>query len=357
MAVSVPDNDTYSLLDVYNAVKDHASSTSGNLDSCFEKSIPGYFDPSYNNNSYAVPNSLKRFRNYGPRNPAAEGLFEIDFPSAGVKRRGALIYVSTNGLYLYIYHVIIIGANTIHGVSKFNLGTPFDPSTAVHDMTTVIQSNNQGAYNSLRFSEDGTKMYMSYAFNTPTTTPSKIRTWILPSPWNFAASSDNYYDTTFHRGVYEGAHSLLRRFTFSDNGRYLFIYLKRSAYVPVLLYYYLNTPFSIPTGTLNLTGYAIFNRQEVPDTVQFEVFNSLSSIELTDAYNQLLQTYNINLNQGSVNTPPFTVPNDKVLRYQLNNIMYYADLYTRKPDGAYSFILEDNAGSSFLFPRVYLKFN
>lgn len=75
MAVRVPDTNTYSLLDVYNAVKDHAVSTTGDLSDCFSKAIPGYFDPTYNANAYALPNSLKRFRNYGPTGK----VYEIEF--------------------------------------------------------------------------------------------------------------------------------------------------------------------------------------------------------------------------------------------------------------------------------------
>jgi hypothetical protein len=65
VAVRVPDTNTFSLQDVYNAVNDHAS-PSGDLDSCFANAESGYFDPAYNNDSYAPANSLKRFRNYGP---------------------------------------------------------------------------------------------------------------------------------------------------------------------------------------------------------------------------------------------------------------------------------------------------
>jgi hypothetical protein len=66
MAVRVPDTNTFSLQDVVNAVEDHAGDIPDNLSACFANSIVSYFDPDYDNNSYAVANSLKRFRNYGP---------------------------------------------------------------------------------------------------------------------------------------------------------------------------------------------------------------------------------------------------------------------------------------------------
>ena len=65
MAVRVPDTNTFSLVDVYNAVNDHAN-PAGELADCYTKSLPTYFDYNYHQDGYAEPNSLKRFRNYGP---------------------------------------------------------------------------------------------------------------------------------------------------------------------------------------------------------------------------------------------------------------------------------------------------
>lgn len=67
MSVFVPDNENFSLQDVFNAVDDHANPT-GDLSDCFADSIPGYFDPAYNNDGYTLPNSMLRFRNYGGYN-------------------------------------------------------------------------------------------------------------------------------------------------------------------------------------------------------------------------------------------------------------------------------------------------
>lgn len=64
----VPNNNSYGLTDVRDAVKSHSPSVQDNLDSCFNYAIASYFDPNYNNNTYAgesTGRSLKRFRNYG----------------------------------------------------------------------------------------------------------------------------------------------------------------------------------------------------------------------------------------------------------------------------------------------------
>lgn len=63
---SVPNTETFSLQDIYNAVHAHTSGTQTNLQSCFDNAISGYFDHNYNTNSYAPANSMLRFRNYKP---------------------------------------------------------------------------------------------------------------------------------------------------------------------------------------------------------------------------------------------------------------------------------------------------
>jgi hypothetical protein len=65
MSVSVPNTNTFSLQDVYDAVNDHASPTADLLD-CFAKANSSFFDPAYNQASYAPAGSMLRFRNYTP---------------------------------------------------------------------------------------------------------------------------------------------------------------------------------------------------------------------------------------------------------------------------------------------------
>ena len=60
---SVPNTETFTLQNVYTVVDAHAN-PSANLSDCFAKAVSSYFDPTYNNDSYAPANSLKRFRNY-----------------------------------------------------------------------------------------------------------------------------------------------------------------------------------------------------------------------------------------------------------------------------------------------------
>jgi hypothetical protein len=61
MAVQVPNTDTFTLQDVVDAV----NPTTDDLFDCFADAIFLRFDPNYNHDLYAPPNSMLRFRNYG----------------------------------------------------------------------------------------------------------------------------------------------------------------------------------------------------------------------------------------------------------------------------------------------------
>lgn len=63
---SVPNTETFSLQDVYNAVDNHTPATTENLQSCFDNAISAYFNATYNQDSYAPANSMLRFRDYKP---------------------------------------------------------------------------------------------------------------------------------------------------------------------------------------------------------------------------------------------------------------------------------------------------
>lgn len=59
---SVPNTETFTLQNVVDAV----NPTTDDLQDCFNDANSSYFDPIYNNDSYAPANSMLRFRNYGP---------------------------------------------------------------------------------------------------------------------------------------------------------------------------------------------------------------------------------------------------------------------------------------------------
>jgi len=61
--VRVPDTETFSLQNVWDAVKDHAPLTDDDLQACFDSAEVSYFNQEYD---YYPINSMKRFRDYGP---------------------------------------------------------------------------------------------------------------------------------------------------------------------------------------------------------------------------------------------------------------------------------------------------
>jgi len=82
MAVSVPDTNTYGLTDVVAAVEDHAGGIADTLEDSFNNANEFYFDGNYHNDTYAVSDSQKRFRNYGPHNDPDSGDHPITVPDA-----------------------------------------------------------------------------------------------------------------------------------------------------------------------------------------------------------------------------------------------------------------------------------
>lgn len=102
---SVPNTDTFSLQDVYNAVHAHTSGTQTNLQSCFDNAISGYFDPNYNTNSYAPANSMLRFRNYHPSDPCSYPISSFMTSSEGacVSYNISSVYTAKQAIALEIY--------------------------------------------------------------------------------------------------------------------------------------------------------------------------------------------------------------------------------------------------------------
>ena len=98
LSQSVPNTTTFSLQDVVSA-------TGGSsLSAAFSNAVSGYFDPAYNNDTYAPSGSMLRFRNYGQ--PSYAG-FDFYGTPVFVKSSGAIQYgqsgsgVSTTRCYIY----------------------------------------------------------------------------------------------------------------------------------------------------------------------------------------------------------------------------------------------------------------
>mgnify|MGYP006293345121 CR=1 FL=1 len=155
MAVYVPDTETFSLVDVLNAVEDHAGDIDNDLDACFYHSDPTYFDPDYNQDSYAPDRSMLRFRNYGPGqgyeifvpegfSPNGDGVhdyFEVHnleyYPEHKMSifdTGGSLLYQRTNDYDQYPWDGTYNGQQVPAGNYTWVLeisGTPYDSGTVM----------------------------------------------------------------------------------------------------------------------------------------------------------------------------------------------------------------------------------
>lgn len=60
----VPNTNTFGLSDVIAAVESHAGSIPDTLNDCFTKANPSYFNVNFNDDAYAPPYSMLRFRDY-----------------------------------------------------------------------------------------------------------------------------------------------------------------------------------------------------------------------------------------------------------------------------------------------------
>lgn len=151
MAVSVPNTNTFSLQDVFNAVKDHAPAVSGGLSDCFAKAIPGYFDSNYNNDSYAPANSLKRFRNYGPKC----WLSYIDYLESfnlGYNPRG--VYIRPDGAKIFV-----VSAAPDSKIYSYELSVPWDLSTmSLYDTYQLFNSSHN--YTGIYVRPDGYSFFI-----------------------------------------------------------------------------------------------------------------------------------------------------------------------------------------------------
>jgi hypothetical protein len=116
MPASVPNNDTFSLEDVHDAVDGHANPTR-DLADCFSDSESEFFDSSYDRVSYAPANSMLRFRNY-------EEVEEVDppVPALSDASRGMSWTPSDCSVLSFPLYVFSLSASSLISYYLNNLG-------------------------------------------------------------------------------------------------------------------------------------------------------------------------------------------------------------------------------------------
>ena len=115
--VQVPDNYTFTLDDVWDAVYDHDATTTDDLSDCFTNHEPDYRNDTYWDANYAAEGNLynmKMFRDYGPHN-------------------------APSGPYIYF------SSATAYNASAVWVGTPAE--AAVGDLITIFVFTEPGIHN------------------------------------------------------------------------------------------------------------------------------------------------------------------------------------------------------------------
>lgn len=123
LAQSVPDTETFSLQDVYNAVHYHTGSTTFDLSSCFTNAITPYFDATY---IIYPQNSMLRFRNYKPIVVDPSGFTYVRQYAFSATETLTSIEISNDGRYLYLLNAVS-STNTV--LRRYELSTPYDITT------------------------------------------------------------------------------------------------------------------------------------------------------------------------------------------------------------------------------------
>lgn len=352
MTIRVPDTDNFSLQDVYDAVKNHSAPT-GDLRDCFAKALANYFDAAYDNDSYAPPNSLKRFRNYGPPpgNPTT-GSFTLPFPDySGYRAVGLLIYVSPNGDNLFVLLQVKLPGGDAYQLVRFAMSN-FDLSTAQYVSERNVGSPGSFTWKQLIFSDSGDRFsllndsHLLYTGNS-----SKIQTWRLNTNWGIddvggyeETSPEPYYGTNQYR---------FDAMAYSEDGGTLVLYQRYSNMQ--YLNFYSVTNFAIPTGTINAASRSAYS--------QSDIGNVVTGLNMFDDSPSPGQTTLGLVTAGG----DFALIKVRIDESPWNSYYSYSTVFTLTPyDGywgsytqdnmGYTYVLEHNENASQpLKPRIYLR--
>jgi hypothetical protein len=357
MAVRVPDTNTYGLTDVVAAVQDHAGSITGTLQDAFNNAISGYFDSTYNNDTYAVANSQKRFRNYGPTGTPVTGSYTLPFPSSWDDYRlvGRLIYVSPNGLNLFAYCTYLQPNEVLaHLLFRFTMAQANVMSTiAYHSERNLGAVPTGTSAKTMRFTPTGDRFYIVYDIASLHSGSQTMYTWHLGSNWDIT-DVDSFNSFTFN-AHYTVVKRRAMRMSFIEDGSVLMVYYRYNG-TETIAYYNLASNFIIPDGGITANGDFQFTDDNFTNTITaFGVFdNSFSPGKIEVGLNTVDGFVNM-MTVRLDNSPWYAV-------YPLVSDFYFntfpvSDIYTMAVR-EYSYILESNPNAlDPLKPRVYFRIN
>lgn len=184
---NVPNTTSFTLQDVYNSVSSHASSTSGNLVSCFDNAISEYFDPTYNNDTYngSPLQGMKRFRNYTPVLPIY----------ATISMSYSLVSNPYPGVYNYSGNIVVNATQSFNGGFYFSLdflsgSIPSGQSEARSVSLTISRPFPFLGYN-FNTTGEGSSTEYTQSFASGTTTIPFTFTFVNDN-WNYPRPSSSF---------------------------------------------------------------------------------------------------------------------------------------------------------------------
>lgn len=362
MAVRVPDNNDYSLVSVRDAVKDHAASVQDNLDSCFAFAISSYFDSNYNNNTYAgetTGRSLKRFRNYGPPLVSPEpGVFNIANPYHPTKYNGRSIFVSKNGLNMYIHLDVSSDSPGVSRIFRYTMSSPHALSTATFHSEMVLNASLPGSMTrgEIYFNDAGSVLLVGVKTSASTLAGVAVESYVLSANWSINSGHTRYYTDINFSGP--GVYAYHRAITFTDT----YGVLATTETIGGGDYTY---PWNMPLDSIK--NYSSVDIASYYSNFPFGVVIRSTRVEPIDGKYWFSRTYSggdyelFTIPLTAAGAPQTAVTPTSVLQRNTSYFVYHVDFHLIYENLGYSagyvYVLEDNRYSSeLLFPRVALYF-
>jgi len=352
MAIRVPDTNTFSLQDVVNAVENHAGNISDNLSACFSNAISVYFDSNYNNDTYAVANSLKRFRNYGPNENPTSGTFTLPIPSYGARVVGRLVYMSPDGTNLFVLASIMYSTQ-VDMIFRFTLSIPFDLNTI-----SYCESRSTGGipisgyiWRTMRFHPDGSRLMLLADSHMIGEKNCLVRTFVLSPAWNIASPVSSY--DTYLQAYYPNDSRRAVRMAFTESGNTLFVYDKLLNN-QVINCYNLSSPYVIGTGTVNANYRFVHGTTFMANTIHaFEVWDESLSIDVLEIGLGTSSGY-VNMGNIQLDSNPWYAYYSFIQHY-LFDTFKVSDVYTMRGKSINYFLESNTDVSDPLNPRINCK--
>ncbi len=208
MAVIPVPKYAFSLADVKTSIESHTSDTVNSLQTAFDKADSVRFNFSYDRDTFAPANSLKRFAGYG----SACLIETYPFDDSGSTKkipsytRPYGLWMSLSGLYIYF-------------ICDYNKLVSFLLSPE-WDITSM--DSNYSASKQLKASKDYHGLFMSSTIQnifTINTTDMILERWTSPYPNSIIDAS---YHSSFNLNITNGG--AITAFTFSTDGTKLYLF-------------------------------------------------------------------------------------------------------------------------------------